>query len=96
MRNQKHHIHSTTQPPSGVRRLDTALDSSRKRHRNQPQTTSDKDALPARLTACDFISECSTEQPEIKSSTTALTSLSYLSQTSASSSPASAGQLVNQ
>jgi len=72
MRNQKHHIHSTTQPPSGLRWLDTALDTSRKRHRTQPPITSDKDALPARLTAYDLTSSSLTKELEVRSSTPAL------------------------
>ena len=72
MSNQKHHIQSKTLTPSGVRWLNTALDTSRKRYTLLFPTISNTDALPTGLNACDFISSCSTEELEIKSSTPSL------------------------
>ncbi|MDA7631446.1 hypothetical protein N8778_01310 [Verrucomicrobia bacterium] len=72
MRNQKHHIHSTTKPPSGVRWLDTALDTSRKRYTLLFPRISNTDALPTGLNNCDFTSSSLTKGLEVKSSTPTL------------------------
>ena len=72
MSNQKHHIHSTTPPPYGVRWLGTALDTSRKHRNSLIPTNSNTDALSTGLNACHFISSCSTEGFENKSSSPTL------------------------
>ena len=72
MRNKKHHIHSTTQTPSGVRRLDTAMDTYRKRCTLLFPRISNTDALPTGLNTCDFTSSSLTKGLEVKSSTPAL------------------------
>ena len=72
MSNQKHYIHSTIKPPSGVRRLDTALDTSRERYTLLFPRISNTDALPTGLNTCDFNSSSLTKELELKSSTPAL------------------------
>ncbi len=69
MRNQKHHIHSTTQTPSGERWLDTALDTPRKRYTLLFSTISTTDALPTGLNTCEFTSSSLTKGLEVNSST---------------------------
>ena len=76
MHNQKQQYNRTTPPPSGVSRsietLDTALVTFRKRYNLLSPTNSNTDTRPTGLNACDFISSCSTEELEIKSSTPTL------------------------
>ena len=72
MRNKKHHIHSTTQTPSGVRWLAIAVDTSRKRYTLLFPGISNTDALPTGLNTCDFTSSSLTKGLEVKSSTLTL------------------------
>jgi hypothetical protein len=72
MRNRKHQNHSITQTPSGVRWLDTALDTSRKRYTLLFPRISNTDALPTGLNTCDFTSSSLTKGLEVKSSAPAL------------------------